>query len=152
MNVNLYPMAALLATRETINEELKIEVDSKWPFETWYKNKKISGILPEYKIENNKIKWLNLGIGINYGDKIPRCKLLIKIKNKILKYLDNKYVLLSHYSSTLNIIKKSYRFNIEGKTIFGKVNSIDILGTLTIETESGMQYGYIGNSTQEEEI
>lgn len=152
MDVNLYPMAALVAVNKTLSREGLGDIKSRWPFETWLGNKKISGILPEYKIENNKIKWINIGIGINTDKKIPRKKILLDIKDIIFECLKTKNVLLEQYKDTLNIISRSFVFNIESNTIEGRVIDINRLGTITIETELNTEYGYIGNSRQEEEI
>lgn len=152
MDVNLYSMAALIAVNKTLKDELKLDITSRWPFETWLDQNKISGILPEYKIENNKVKWINLGIGINIGDKIPRKKLLIDIKERMLKYLESEVSLVEQYTKTLNLTGRSFVFNTEGTKLKGKVININRLGTVSIDTGKTLEYAYIGDSNQEEEI
>lgn len=150
MNVNLYSMAALISIKEILLEELGLNVVSRWPFETWNKNKKISGILPEYKIENNRVKWLNIGIGINLNSTIPRRELLIKIKKRIFEYMESPDTVSFYYTNTLEIVGKTLSFRSEDKLTKGRVTSIDRLGTLTLKTDIGLGFAYVGNSTQEE--
>lgn len=152
MDVNIYPMAGLAAVKEVLYEELDIKTLSKWPFESWYSGKKVSGILTEYKIENNHIKWLSLGIGINLKTTIPRREILIKIKKKINQYLQSRDTVLFYYINSLDIIDKTFAFETEEKITIGRVLSIDKLGTLSLETDDGLKFAYVGNSSQGDEI
>lgn len=145
-DINLYPMAALLAIEDNLKKITKLEVKPKWPFETWSEDKKISGILHEYSTKGNRCEWLTIGIGINIGTTIPRRKLLESIKQSILHYLDNRDSILNNYFTRLQIKNNHYTFNIEGENIDGRVLNIDNLGTLLIESKNGTEYCYIGNS------
>ncbi|MGL1890275.1 MAG: HTH domain-containing protein [Spirochaetaceae bacterium] len=149
MDVNLYPMAATLATKDILFTELNLNIGIVWPFESWLDEVKVSGVLHNYLIENNRVTWVNIGIGINLSKDIPRRELLIKIREKILNYLDNRDKLFETYSQNLNK-EQSYSFNIEGKKFIGNISGVDRLGTLTIDTKNGKEYAYIGNSNQED--
>ncbi len=148
MDVNIYPMAALVA----IKNMLEINIQSRWPFESWYNNEKISGILHEYKTEQNRITWLTLGIGINLNRDIPRRKLLIAIKKEIYRLLEQKDQIIDKYKNCLSIINRAFNFSIENRDVKGRVLDINRLGTLILETPEGIKYGYIGNSFQKGEI
>ncbi len=149
-DINLYPMASLIAVKESLIEISGLDINIKWPFETWLNNKKISGILHEYSVKGNRCEWLTIGIGINPGFPIKRRELLISIKERIFNNIDNMESILSIYKENLNIINSNYAFNIEGISIYGRVVNIDRLGTLLIESKNGLKYGYIGNSSQKE--
>lgn len=149
-DINLYPMAGLLATLENLKKITGIDVYPKWPFETWSKNKKISGVLHEYSIKGNRCEWLTMGIGINIGKEIPRRRLLESIKKDIFNLLKDKETILDKYISKLDIINSHYTFEIEGKNINGRVLNIDRLGTLLLNNSGGTEYGYIGNSSIKE--
>lgn len=150
--INLYPMATLIAVKQSLLEICGLEVTTKWPFESWLNNNKISGILHEYSVKGNRCEWLTIGIGINPGFSILRRDLLISIKNRLFKLLENKDKILGLYKDSLDIIDKTLTFNIEGKEINGKVLDIDKLGTLLLKSDSCLSYGYIGDSAQKEEI
>ncbi len=149
-DVNLYPMAALIAIKEVMEDVLNIQVTPKWPFETWLKGKKVSGILHDFAMESNKISWLNLGIGINLESKIPRRDILIKIRKRIIELLSEKETILPQYIKTLDIIDKNCSFVMEEIEIEGKVISIDMFGTITLKSNNGVEFVYIGNSSQKE--
>ena len=50
---------------EVFNNLYNIELDIKYPNDIVYKNKKIGGILTETKIQEEKVKCIVIGIGIN---------------------------------------------------------------------------------------
>lgn len=149
-NVNLYPMAALISIKEVLYSEIGIKVTPQWPFDTWYQGKKISGILHDFSIESNKIDWLNLGIGINLEFKIPRRNILIKLRKRIIELLTDKETILPMYIKTLDITETTCSFIMEDIILNGKVISIDRFGTITLESDNGIEFVYIGNSSQKE--
>lgn len=151
MDVNLFPIATLVAIKKSLNNILGIEITNRWPFDTYFNGDKISGILHEYETEQNRIKWLTVGVGINLSQTIPRKKILTTIKAELFKILESENV-ISSYKQNLDIVGRSYNFDIEGKTIKGEVIDIDRLGTVTIKTDIGIEYGYIGNSSQKEKL
>lgn len=59
----------LRALRESFDLDIKI----KWPNDILYNGKKIAGILTEMTTEENRIKYLVVGIGINFNtEKLPK--------------------------------------------------------------------------------
>lgn len=150
MDINLIPMAGVIAIKEVLLNELNLETTSKWPFETWYNGEKISGILPEYCVQKNYLKWLNLGVGLKLKESIPRREILIKLKKRIFKLLENRETILPQYINCIGIIGKKLKFRYEDKITVGRVLSIDKLGTLSIKNDHGLEFAYMGNSTQEE--
>lgn len=147
---NIYPIAGTIAVHKALYEILNIKTEIKWPFENHFNDKKISGIITEYHVQNNRIKWLNLGIGINCDLKSKRRDILLNIKTAILKSIDNIETLVEEYSNLLGIIGNQITLNIEGKTYKGCVKNIDSAGTITIESSNDIQQCFIGNSTQED--
>lgn len=147
---NIYPIAGTIAVHKALQEILNIQTDIRWPFENHFDNKKISGIITEYHVQNNRIKWLNLGVGINCDLKSKRRDILLNIKKTILNSIENIDSLIKEYSDLLGIIGNQTTFNIEGKTYSGWVKNIDSAGTITIESSNDIQQCFIGNSTQED--
>lgn len=66
-NINLITMIAANSIVSVLKEKLKIETKIKWVNDIFYKDKKISGILTEGKLdfETGNYEWVVIGIGIN---------------------------------------------------------------------------------------
>lgn len=152
MDINLYPMAALIAVKETLEKQLSLDIDTKWPFESWNNGKKIAGILHEYSVKGNRCQWMTIGIGLTTGTTIPRREILVDIKKSLLELISNPESIRNRYIRTLDMLNKDYTFCIEGKKIKGRVKDIDNLGTLLIDCNGLRTYGYIGNSTIKEQL
>ncbi|MBN2618336.1 MAG: HTH domain-containing protein [Spirochaetales bacterium] len=148
--LNLYPMAAALAVNKGINQILNIPCNLVWPFENWSDNLKVSGVLHEFETKENKIKWMNIGIGIKNIDNLPRQKLLKQIRKIFFEYIENIDNVLEKYTNLLNISGYYKRFIVENIKIEGKVESIDLFGTITLNHMNQRCYAYIGNSSMEE--
>ena len=146
MNINLIPMAGLLAVSDSIKEILGINTKLRWPFEVWNNDKKISGILHEYSFNGRRCEWLTLGIGVNLGVEIPRRKLLESIRRKLKDSLLNIDTILDRYKDELNLKNRHCLFNIEGESKTGIVDNIDRLGTLTVINQNSKEFCYIGDS------
>ncbi len=65
--INRYSIVAGLAVSDSLNE-LNILTQLKWPNDILIDGKKVGGILCESKIQNNYIKTLVIGIGININE------------------------------------------------------------------------------------
>ncbi|QEN05545.1 HTH domain-containing protein [Thiospirochaeta perfilievii] len=149
-DVNLPPMAGVIAINEILSKELEIPIQSRWPFETWSNNIKISGILHDFSVISNKVSWVTVGIGIYTGFKIPRREILEKIKFRIKDLLSNPGQILPLYIKKLDIIGFNHTFLVKNIRYQGLVNKIDRLGTLELRTFDSSKNIYIGDSTQED--
>lgn len=147
---NIYPIAGTIAVHKALNKVLKYNTQIKWPFENYLNGKKISGIITEYHVEKNRIKWLNLGIGINIDLKSKRRDILLDIKSTIGESIKNINELIKEYTYLLGIIGSEATFNIEGNKYSGFVQNIDTTGTITLLSNNKVQQCFIGNSTQED--
>jgi BirA family biotin operon repressor/biotin-[acetyl-CoA-carboxylase] ligase len=77
-----------IAVTNTLNELFNVDAKIKWPNDIIINNKKVCGILTEMSVELDKIKQINIGIGINVNNEIHN-----KIDNAIsLKELLNKHI------------------------------------------------------------
>ena len=64
-NCTLLPFVGALATLSAIREYPPLEPWLKWPNDVLIGRKKIAGILGDMALEENKVRWAVLGIGIN---------------------------------------------------------------------------------------
>lgn len=118
-----------------------IEVDTriKWPNDIYYEGKKLAGILSESVFEENTLKAVIVGIGINVNNTIPQelrdkaislheisakgydirriLRLLLKYVNQLLKRYSNK-------PEALTRIWKGLLIQKEGQTITFKLNDV----------------------------
>ena len=58
-------LVAAVAVREAIEEETGISCSIKWPNDIVFDNKKLCGILTEMSTEQNRVKHIEVGIGVN---------------------------------------------------------------------------------------
>ncbi|HXG93441.1 MAG TPA: biotin--[acetyl-CoA-carboxylase] ligase [Blastocatellia bacterium] len=62
-------LAAAVAVAETLAIDFKIKPDIKWPNDVLVRGKKICGILVESAIEQGRIQYLVMGIGVNLAQR-----------------------------------------------------------------------------------
>lgn len=147
---NICPIAGTIAVHKALKKVLGFNTKIKWPFENHLEGEKISGILTEYHVQNNRIKWLNMGIGINIDLKSKRRDILLEIKSNIQESIKNINKLINEYTYLLGIVGSEVTFNIEGIKYSGFVQNIDTTGTITLLSNNKVQQCFIGNSTQED--
>ncbi|MCF8008577.1 MAG: biotin--[acetyl-CoA-carboxylase] ligase [Halanaerobiales bacterium] len=166
--INLLTFIAGLAVNKTF-KSMKIDTDLKWPNDIMYKNKKICGILAQFKSTGNKVKKVVVGIGINVnqdsfpvdlkkfsislknikGNKVDRAKLLTEILNNFsiyFKLFNNK-----EYKKVTGMWKKEMKLlnkNVvikksNGNRINGTVIDITDKGELVLKKEDGSIKTYI---------
>jgi len=63
-----YTFAAALAIVHTLQHEYKIVAHVKWPNDILVKGRKIAGILTETAFQENRLTYLNMGMGINVNN------------------------------------------------------------------------------------
>lgn len=134
-------------------------VTVKWPNDIYIGDNKISGILIENSILNNRIEYCIAGIGLNINQKLftsiaPNpCSLyqftgfelnLNEALDLLLQSIVNRYLQLANaefslidreYFSCLYRANELYNFESKGKHFSGAIIGIDSLGRLLIETE-----------------
>lgn len=76
-DVSKLTLLSCVAISNTIEKQANIKTSIKWPNDVLIKDKKIAGILTEGNIQNNKLNFTVVGIGINLNNKI-------KLKERIL--------------------------------------------------------------------
>jgi BirA family transcriptional regulator, biotin operon repressor / biotin---[acetyl-CoA-carboxylase] ligase len=66
---SLITLAAAIAVAETLRLDFAAPADIKWPNDILLNGRKICGILVESSIENNRLQYAILGIGVNLAQK-----------------------------------------------------------------------------------
>ena len=88
---------------KTLIDLYNVDVQIKWPNDILIKNKKVCGILAELTTELDRIKQINIGIGINVNNSIADViKDAISLKELIKTDIDRKYL----FQKLLENIKK----------------------------------------------
>jgi BirA family transcriptional regulator, biotin operon repressor / biotin---[acetyl-CoA-carboxylase] ligase len=64
---SLITLASAVAVSETLQLDFAIRADIKWPNDVLLNGRKLCGILVESAIENNRLQYAILGIGVNLG-------------------------------------------------------------------------------------
>lgn len=79
--INMLSVISAISVCETINEILHLKTYIKWPNDILINDKKLAGILINTSINNNKIDYIVIGIGINIKVDIEKIKLFIDPNN-----------------------------------------------------------------------
>jgi BirA family transcriptional regulator, biotin operon repressor / biotin---[acetyl-CoA-carboxylase] ligase len=66
---SLITLAAAIAVAETLRLDFEVLADIKWPNDVLLNGRKVCGILVESSIENNRLQYAILGIGVNVAQK-----------------------------------------------------------------------------------
>lgn len=66
---SLITLASAIAVAETLQHDFAVPADIKWPNDVLLKGRKLCGILVESSIENNRLQYAILGIGVNLGQR-----------------------------------------------------------------------------------
>lgn len=152
-----------LAVNEAIGN-LNINTDLKWPNDILYKNKKVCGILSQFKSKGNKVDRVVVGIGINVnqkefpkeisdtsislrmikGRKLNKDQLLADILNNFGFYYYEKFEnneindIMDKWKSKMFMLHKVIKFSTSDNQSFkGEVVDITDKGELVVETDNG---------------
>jgi len=172
--LTMMPMIAGIAAAETLQKYINMHVKLKWPNDLIIGDKKIGGILCEAEIEEEKVKNMFIGIGVNIN--ISERELLKELKdkatslmietnkthniNEILFEIVNKIYSLMNEKSEKIIEKwkahdylagRKVKISLEGQTLIGRTK-INSDGSLTIITESGEEYRLYSNRVERVDI
>lgn len=158
----LTPIAAI-ATNRAIKSALDVKTDIKWINDLYKNGKKICGILAEANVENNDIKSVIIGIGIDYAidvnsieeeykdvvgslldfdSNIDRAnELIIALINNIYCLVNNlpNVSFLDEYRVNCITIGKEISFYINNEKRYAKAKNVLNDGTLEVE-ENGKCY------------
>ena len=176
--VILYPPAARLhylpfliglSVAEAL-EPLGLECDLKWPNDVLCNDKKVSGVLIQTAIEENRLQFALAGIGIN----VNACSfpadletIATSVAQQVGKETEREYLLASVlwqleqlYGRMMDMIwdelvarinrKSSFLqgcdvlIEQQGKLITGRTSGVDQLGGLIVETVHGVEIFYAG--------
>ena len=140
-DINIYSMTALLSIRDGFRNNMGVETKGVWPFESYIGTKKVGGILLDYRIEGRNIKWINIGIGINIGRKIPRKKMLLTIREELLNRLKEPNNIISEYKRYIDT-----KENLDQK--LESLIDIDKYGTLVIQENNNIKFIYVDDKNR----
>ena len=151
-------LVSAMAVRAAVGDMAKI----KWPNDVVINGKKVVGILTEMAMEDNRIKYVITGIGVNVnvrtfapelkdkatslyietGKKQDMDKLLSDILEHFKKYYDlflktcDMSLLMEEYNSTLVNVNERVRI-VAADGFSGIARGIDRMGELVVEKENG---------------
>jgi BirA family biotin operon repressor/biotin-[acetyl-CoA-carboxylase] ligase len=150
-----------LALREAL-ESYGIQIKIKWPNDIYVGKKKLGGILIENVIDNRKINFSIIGIGLNVNQQhfnVPDAISLYNITNRnynlqnVLEevsiaheqlYLQLKKGRYDHlkslYLKHLLGINEELKFKIDGDYVAGVIRGIDDVGRLKLELAGTIEY------------
>jgi len=111
-----YTFSAALSIVETIRQNYSIAAHVKWPNDVLIGDCKIAGILTETQIENNELKFLNIGIGLNINNVSKSTTFKSISLHELLQQDVNKILFINNLLNKLH-----YRFE--------KVNPEEVLNT-----------------------
>ncbi len=146
-----------VAIANTMNELFNVDAKIKWPNDIIINNKKVCGILTEMTAELDKIKQINVGIGINVNNEIHKKmknaislkealnqhidrkalfkKLLVNIENELLKVKSDN--ILDIYKNLLLTLNKKVSIKTIDDNIVGTAIDISSDGALLVQTDNG---------------
>jgi BirA family biotin operon repressor/biotin-[acetyl-CoA-carboxylase] ligase len=153
-----------LMTAVSISEAIKkitgLSVLIKWPNDIVVGGKKLTGILTELNAEADKIKFVNIGIGINVnssksflpldatslkeeiGTEVSR----IELAREVLRAIESNYFLLKEkgfkpilekWKTSSAILGKRIEINSQNRVICGEAQDIDMDGALLVRQDTG---------------
>ena len=162
--VALLTLMAAVSCAEAIRKVCGFPARIRWPNDILVNNKKICGILTQMHTQNNRLKFIILGIGINVNtpvSKLPsgagslaeeaaKTKFSrIELARQLLRQLDQAYLHFGHKSSTKLITQwknlsalsgKRVKVYFAHKAIEGSAQDIDEQGALIVRLDSGFKY------------
>lgn len=153
-----------LMTAVSISEAIKkitgLSVLIKWPNDIVVGGKKLAGILTELDAEADKIKFINIGIGINVnssksflpkegtslkeeiGTELPR----IELAREVLRAIESNYFILKDkgfkpilekWLASSAILGKRIEISSQNRIICGEAQDIDMDGALLVRQDTG---------------
>ncbi len=166
--IPLLTLIGALSVHQAI-KNIGINTDLKWPNDILYKNKKVCGVLSQFRSNGNKIDKVVIGIGINVNQKNFPVELkdhsisLRMIKNeridkeKLLAYILDSFacfykmfkngeykIIIDNWKKEMSILNKQITLNTsDNKKINGLVVDISNKGELIIEQSDKVRKKFI---------
>lgn len=164
---SMLTLVAALATSEAIEETIGLNVSIKWPNDLVVNNKKVCGILTEMSADNEGIRYVIVGIGINVNtrefpeeisgmatsllleqgyEKIDRSLLVAAVLEKLEVYYEQflkdkclEFLLEKYNKKLINFDKQVKILGNDGQVgLTGIAKGINKEGELLVETEDGL--------------
>jgi BirA family biotin operon repressor/biotin-[acetyl-CoA-carboxylase] ligase len=146
-----------VAIADTLNELFNVDAKIKWPNDIIINNKKVCGILTEMTAELDKIKQINVGIGINVNNEInKKIENAISLKEVLDQHIDRKVLfkkllenienelskvksdsVLDKYKHLLSTLNKRVSIKTIDDNIVGTAIDISPDGALLVQTDNG---------------
>lgn len=148
----LYNMLLLYVICEMIETTTKLRPVVKWPNDIFIRGKKVGGILMDTEVQNNRLKYLVMGMGLNTNNdasltnkevsnnNIPKY-LVTTLKEEINRYVSNQF-LLSVLLKKMNILLPNLQ------TAKLKDQLIDFYTKKIIESNHYFRYYFIKNGSK----
>lgn len=153
-------LTAAVSLAEAIKIITGLPVLIKWPNDIMFNAKKLAGILTELDAEADKIKFINIGIGINVnssksflpeegtslkeelGMEVSR----IELTKEILRSIERNYFILKDsgfkpilekWKASSAMLGRRIQIKSQNRVIHGEAQDIDMDGALLIRQDSG---------------
>lgn len=167
-NLSLVPIIAAVVVADAIEKKFSISLETKWPNDLLFRNKKLCGILCESLIEGNSIRAVIIGIGINFDqtkndfpEKIreratsiklitdveyEKEEILMTVVEQLQKLLvsDDGKIYLNLWKKRCPFLGKQISFHAGDVVTSGKFVDLNPKGALILETENGLQTFFSG--------
>jgi len=159
----LITLAAGLAVRDAVLEQIDLAPDLRWPNDVLMARKKFCGILTEMNAEQDQIHFVAVGIGINVNhEKVPaefseiatslrivtqRVQSRVEIVARLLRHLDSYYnrfltegpeFIVSRFSEVSSYAKgKRVKIETASETYTGTTEGLEPGGLLRVRRDDG---------------
>jgi BirA family biotin operon repressor/biotin-[acetyl-CoA-carboxylase] ligase len=168
-------LAAGLAVRDAILEQIDIAPDLRWPNDLLMGRKKFCGILTEMNAEQDRIHFVAVGIGINVNhERVPealsaiatslkietqRAHSRVEIVARLLRHLDSYYnrfitegaeAIVARFSECSSYAKgKRVRVESPSETYTGTTDGLEPGGLLRVRRDDGRVLPVIAGTLSE---
>jgi BirA family biotin operon repressor/biotin-[acetyl-CoA-carboxylase] ligase len=171
----LITMAAGLAVRDAMLEQIEIAPDLRWPNDVLLGGRKFCGILTEMNAEQDRIHYVAVGIGINVNhERVPealskiatslriethRAHSRVEIVTRLLRHLDSYYnrfvqegpeAIVARFSEVSSYAKgKRVRIESASETYTGTTDGLEPGGLLRVRRDDGRVVPVIAGTLSE---
>ena len=149
--INMLSVVSAISVCEAINEISQLKTYIKWPNDILINEKKLAGILINTSINNNKIDYIVIGIGINIKVDIAKIELSIgpnnilpsevtSLQNEIKGKRIDRFILMKHLLGKIEFYLSLLEHDKDHKKIIGIYkNLLDTLGKRIIVYQEGLK-------------
>lgn len=174
-DVNIFTFISSVAIVNTLSE-YDINSDIKWPNDVLINQKKVSGVLTELNIGDDRVEYVVVGVGVNLnidtaeldsnnlldiatsvyiesGKKVDRNQFLIKMLNNTDKCYDNylclgKEYIYDKWSSMWKGQDRTARVSLDNETFEARCIGLDDKGYMIVEREKGKRLKVVSGDVQ----